>query len=105
MIIEKKFIDLFAKTTQRGAYGASTFKGKNNKNAADKAAVDEMRKELNCIDMKGKIKTVENANKELWKKILMGDKSDNIPCCLINQNKEWAKPMKKGLLLTRLVWQ
>ena len=55
MIIEKKFIDLFAKTTQRGAYGASTFKGKNNKNAADKAAVDEMRKELNCIDMKGKI--------------------------------------------------
>ena len=40
---------------------------------------------VTLIDMKGKIKTCENAHHELWKKILMGDKSDNIPCCLINQ--------------------
>ncbi|MBA1337262.1 MAG: fructose-1,6-bisphosphatase II / sedoheptulose-1,7-bisphosphatase, partial [Pelagibacterales bacterium] len=37
------------------AYGASLYKGKNDKIAADKAAVDEMRKELNLINMKGKI--------------------------------------------------
>ena len=45
----------FTKTTERGAYGASIFKGKNDKLAADKAAVDEMRSELNKINMKGKI--------------------------------------------------
>ena len=55
MIIDKVFIDSFAKTTERGAYGASTFKGKNDKIAADQAAVDEMRNELNKINMKGKI--------------------------------------------------
>ena len=55
MIIDKKLIDSFVRTTERAAYGASIFKGKNNKTAADQAAVDEMRKELNAINMKGKI--------------------------------------------------
>ena len=44
MTIDKSLIDLFVKTTERGAYGASLFKGKNDKISADKAAVDEMRK-------------------------------------------------------------
>ena len=55
MIIDKVLIDSFVKTTERAAYGASTLKGKNDKIAADQAAVDEMRKELNKINMKGKI--------------------------------------------------
>ena len=55
MIIDKFLIDSFVKTTERAAYGASNFKGKNDKIAADQAAVDEMRKELNTINMKGKI--------------------------------------------------
>ena len=55
MIIDKFFIDFFVKSTERAAYGASIFKGKNDKIAADQAAVDEMRKVLNAIDMKGKI--------------------------------------------------
>ena len=55
MIIDKFLIDSFVKTTERAAYGASLFKGKNDKIAADQAAVDEMRKELNAINMKGKI--------------------------------------------------
>ena len=55
MIIDKFLIDSFVKTTERAAYGASLFKGKNDKIAADQAAVDEMRKELNTINMKGKI--------------------------------------------------
>ena len=55
MIIDKTLINSFVKTTERAAYGASNFKGKNDKIAADQAAVDEMRKELNTINMKGKI--------------------------------------------------
>ena len=55
MIIDKNLIGSFIKTTERAAYGASLFKGKNDKMGADKAAVDEMRKELNTIKMKGKI--------------------------------------------------
>ena len=55
MIIDKKLIDSFVRTTERAAYGASIFKGQNDKIAADQSAVDEMRKELNTINMKGKI--------------------------------------------------
>ena len=55
MIIDKTFIKSFAKTTERGAFGASFFRGKNDKVAADQAAVDEMRNELNKINMKGRI--------------------------------------------------
>tara|TARA_Y100000310_G_scaffold307548_1_gene349742 strand:- start:1095 stop:2039 length:945 start_codon:yes stop_codon:yes gene_type:complete len=55
MIIDKSLINSFVKATERAAYGASNFKGKNDKIAADQAAVDEMRKELNTINMKGKI--------------------------------------------------
>ena len=55
MLINKSYVDSFIKTTERGAYGASIFKGKNDKMAADQAAVDEMRKELNKINMRGKI--------------------------------------------------
>ena len=55
MSIDKSFIDSFVKSTERGAYGASLYKGKNDKIAADQAAVDEMRAELNKINIKGKI--------------------------------------------------
>ena len=55
MTIDKILIDSFVKTTERAAYGASIYKGKNDKIAADQAAVDEMRTELNKINMKGKI--------------------------------------------------
>ena len=53
--IDEALIQSFLKTTERAAYGASLYKGKNDKIAADQAAVDEMRKELNSINMKGKI--------------------------------------------------
>ena len=51
MVIDKTLINSFAHSTERAAYGASIFKGKNNKLAADQGAVDEMRKVLNKIDM------------------------------------------------------
>ena len=55
MIIDKALIGSFAKATERAAYGASLFKGKGDKVSADQSAVDEMRKQLNTINMKGKI--------------------------------------------------
>ena len=55
MNISKSFVDSFIRTTERAAYGASLFKGRNDKIAADQAAVDEMRKVLNTINMNGTI--------------------------------------------------
>ena len=55
MTIDKSLIENFARVTERAAYGAYLHKGKNDKIAADQAAVDEMRSELNSIKMKGKI--------------------------------------------------
>ena len=55
MVIDKKYIELFTNVTARAAYGAYLHKGKNDKIAADQAAVDHMRSELNKIDIKGKV--------------------------------------------------
>ena len=55
MILEKKFEDLILNVSSRAALSSSYFVGKKNKIAADKAAVDTMRSELNKIDMNGEI--------------------------------------------------
>ena len=55
MIIDKKFIDQFINVTSRAALASSYFVGKKDKIAADKAAVDSMRSELNKINIQGEI--------------------------------------------------
>jgi len=55
MKIDKNFLNNFVKVTEMAAYGASLFKGKNDKVAADQAAVDYMRKHLSYINMKGNV--------------------------------------------------
>ena len=55
MTIDKKFIDQFIKVSTRAAFAAHNLVGKKDKIAADKAAVDAMRKELNKINMNGQI--------------------------------------------------
>ena len=55
MSIDQKFLNLFIKATEKAAIGASKFIGKNDKIAADKGAVDPMRRELNKINMEGTI--------------------------------------------------
>ena len=55
MSIDKKFLNLFTKATEKAAIGASRFIGKNDKIAADKGAVDPMRRELNKINMEGTV--------------------------------------------------
>jgi len=55
MAIDKKFIDKFSQVTSRAALAASYLVGKKDKIAADQAAVDSMRSELNKINMNGKV--------------------------------------------------
>ena len=55
MSIDKKFVDQFIDVTSKAALASSYLVGKKNKIAADKAAVDSMRSELNKIDIKGEI--------------------------------------------------
>ena len=55
MSIDKKFLNLFIKVTEKAAIGASKFIGKNDKIGADKGAVDPMRRELNKINMEGTV--------------------------------------------------
>ena len=55
MTIDKKFIDQFINVTSQAATASYKFIGKKDKIAADKAAVDSMRNELNKLDINGKI--------------------------------------------------
>ena len=55
MTINKKYIDLFHNVSVRAALASYYFIGKKDKIAADKAAVDSMRDNLNKINMNGKI--------------------------------------------------
>ena len=84
MNISKDLIYSFVGATERAAYGASLFKGKNDKIGADQAAVDEMRLHLNSINMRGRVVIGEGeldeapmlyTNEELGNK--NGDEFDN----------------------------
>ena len=55
MAIDKSFVDQFIKVTSKAALYSSYLVGKKDKIAADQAAVDSMRSELNNLEMKGKI--------------------------------------------------
>ena len=55
MTIDKKFIDKFIKVSSKAALASSYLIGKKDKNAADQAAVDSMRSELNKIDMTAEV--------------------------------------------------
>ena len=55
MTIDKKFIDQFIDVTSKAALASTYLVGKKDKIAADKAAVDSMRAELNKINIQGEI--------------------------------------------------
>jgi fructose-1,6-bisphosphatase II / sedoheptulose-1,7-bisphosphatase len=61
MGIDRKFIDQFVNVTTKAACASSFLIGKKDKIAADKAAVDSMRYELNRIDMRGEVVIGEGA--------------------------------------------
>ena len=53
MPLDRKFEELFINITSKAAFSSSKFVGKKDKIAADKAATDTMRSELNKINMQG----------------------------------------------------
>jgi fructose-1,6-bisphosphatase II / sedoheptulose-1,7-bisphosphatase len=55
MTIDKNLIDQFIKVTTKAALSSSYLVGKKDKIAADKAAVDSMRSELNKMNIRGEI--------------------------------------------------
>ncbi len=55
MSIDQKFIEQFINVTSKAALASYYLIGKKDKVAADKAAVDKMRTELNKIDMDGEV--------------------------------------------------
>ena len=55
MAIDKKYIENFINVSSKAALASSYWVGKKDKIAADQAAVDSMRLELNKIDMNGKV--------------------------------------------------
>ena len=55
MAIDKKYVDQILKVSEKAALAASYLVGKKDKIAADQAAVDAMRSELNKINMYGEV--------------------------------------------------
>ena len=78
MTIDKKYIDHFINVSSKAALASSYLVGKKDKIAADQAAVDSMRTELNKIDMNGKVVIGEGALDEapmLYTGELLGNKN------------------------------
>ena len=81
MTIDKKYIDNFINISSKAALASSYLVGKKDKIAADQAAVDSMRLELNKIDMNGKVVIGEGSLDEaplLYTGELLGNKNGPI---------------------------
>jgi len=77
MTIDKKFIDPFINVTSKAALASFYLVGKKDKVAADQAAVNSMRTELNKIDMNGEVVIGEGSLDEapmLYTGELLGNK-------------------------------
>ena len=82
MTIDKKYIDQFINVTSNAAIASYHLVGKKNKIAADQAAVDAMRTELNKIDMTGEIVIGEGTLDEapmLYTGEILGTKQSGFP--------------------------
>ena len=78
MSIDEKYIDHFINVSTKAALASSYLVGKKDKNAADQAAVDSMRAELNKIDMNGRVVIGEGTLDEapmLYTGELLGNRS------------------------------
>ena len=78
MTIDKNYIEHFINVSSRAALASSYLVGKKDKIAADQAAVDSMRLELNKINMNGKVVIGEGSLDEaplLYTGELLGNKN------------------------------
>ncbi len=55
MPLNKNLIDKFINITSMAAVASYKYVGKKDKKLADKAATDEMRKNINILDIKGEV--------------------------------------------------
>ena len=81
MTIDKKYIEQIIKVSSKAALASSYLVGKKDKIAADQAAVDSMRSELNKIDMSGEVVIGEGSLDEapmLYTGELLGNKNGPI---------------------------
>ena len=81
MTIDKKYIEQIIKVSSKAALASSYLVGKKDKIAADQAAVDSMRTELNKIDMNGQVVIGEGSLDEapmLYTGELLGNKNGPI---------------------------
>jgi fructose-1,6-bisphosphatase II / sedoheptulose-1,7-bisphosphatase len=77
MAIDKKYVDHFINVSSKAALASSYLVGKKDKIAADQAAVDSMRSELNKINMNGQVVIGEGSLDEapmLYTGELLGNK-------------------------------
>ena len=88
MSLDKKLIDKLINVTSNASIACHKFVGKNDKIAADKAAVDEMRNELNRINMNGRI-------------VIGEGEMDEAPMLYINE-KVGTKTGERALILNFL---
>ena len=78
MAIDKKYVDPIIKVSEKAALASFYLVGKKDKIAADQAAVDSMRSELNKIDMNGQVVIGEGSLDEapmLYTGELLGNKN------------------------------
>ena len=81
MAIDKKYVDQILEVSEKAALASSYLVGKKDKIAADQAAVDSMRSELNKIDMIGEVVIGEGSLDEapmLYTGELLGNKNGPI---------------------------
>ena len=102
MTIDKKFIDQFIKVSSKAALASSYLVGKKDKIAADQAAVDSMRAELNKISIRNgscwAIVIAEFGMPQVTSDKTDFDMSAGWPGVLLNVNK---KPLNSNNMLAR----
>jgi fructose-1,6-bisphosphatase II / sedoheptulose-1,7-bisphosphatase len=101
MTIDKKYINHFISVTSKAALASSYLVGKKDKNAADQAAVDSMRTELNKINMNGKVVIGEGTLDEapmLYSVIAMAEKGNLFNAPETYMDKIATGKIEKGLI-------
>ena len=94
MAIDKKFINIFQNVCTKAALASHYFVGKKDKIAADKAAVDAMRSELNKIEMNGQVVIGEGELDEA-PMLYIGEKLDNFKKTIEENNSLYETMLDK----------
>ena len=98
MAVDKKYVDQIIKVSEKAALASSYWVGKKDKVAADQAAVDAMRSELNKINMNGEVVIGEGSLDEA-PMLYTGEKLGNKNVKLEQHFSQLLKIFKKDRVL------